>query len=192
MHTLSRFTALALVFFLALTFAIETASADITRRCQAGLDVWVANGGPTDATRLGSIEGQGSCSGTLTANTCRERAKGAILNCLDDLWSQKQVDAIPARCKNLFSGSSRSGAELTYDGILIIDEPNRLTARAARFACCQARPNASFIRLGFGAVLTGDAKCAKTKVGNNRYQEDVNLGTYNMNCDVWRAGGICD
>ena len=171
---------------------VQSAEADITRQCEAGLDVWVRNGGPGSTTRLGNITGQGSCTGALYANTCRMRAKDAILKCLADVWANRQIDQIPESCNNLVSGSSRSGAELTYDGILIIDEPNRLTARAARFVCCTARPNSTIVQIGFGAVLTGDEKCAKTKVGNNRYQEDVDLGNYNMNCDVWRANGICE
>jgi hypothetical protein len=183
-------------FFLALMFSVlsfaRIASADITRNCFAGIDVSIIDEGPNWSRRLGNIVGQGSCNNVLQANTCRSRARQAVGECVQAMWQGRQVNAIPAACKNLVSGSSRSGAKLTYDGIMVINEPNRLSARTARLVCCQARPDSDKVKLFFSGVLTGDEKCAKHKVGNNQYQEEFDLGHYDMNCDSWRDAGICD
>lgn len=166
------------------------ASADITRTCKASIDVYVNNNGPNWSVSLGEVIGQGSCSGKLKANECRSRARSALDACLRDLWAGRQVNAIPASCRSLVAGSSRSGARLQYDGITTIAEPNRLMARVAASTCCrQPRPDKLTVQVN--GRITGDKNCAATKIGKDRFQDEYGFPKYDMNCAAWRAQGIC-
>jgi hypothetical protein len=176
---------------LVLAAAVAPAAADITRGCSASLDVYVVDGSLSSADQLGTIEGRGGCSNKAHANDCRARARAEIDRCRNDLWNGRQVNAIPASCRSIVQGSSRSGAKLSYDGILVYSEPNRLMARAARAACCQLRPNADKLNIQIGGRITGDKKCASTKIGKDNYQDEYGYPKYEMSCKAWRAKGIC-
>jgi hypothetical protein len=184
-----RFTKFALLLFA--FFAASPASADISRSCRANVVVTVIDNKLDKTESLADIEGRGSCSGKHKANECRSRARGALNTCLKDLWAGRQSNAIPASCKNMVEGSSRTGARLQYQGIVIIAEPNRLMARAAVSACCRMRPQAAKLTVQVGGRISGDKKCAAHKIGKDSYQEEYGFPNYEMNCSAWRAQGIC-
>ncbi len=146
---------------------------------------------PNGFMSMGTFDGRGSCANTIQANKCRERARAEIGACMTQLWLERDINKIPSRCNTLVSGSSRNCARLTYDGIMVISRPFRLTARAARYICCQMRPDASAIQAQFYAIIVGDEKCGKVKTGNNNYQDEVNVGNVTFHCDGWRENGIC-
>lgn len=165
--------------------------ADITRSCSASLDVYVLDKKPNAYMNLASIEGRGSCDNKLRANDCRERARREIDRCRNDLWAGRHSNGIPASCDSLVDGSSRAGAKLQYDGIFLIAQPKRLTARGAYAVCCQLRPNAGKLSIAFEGRISGDQKCAANRIGPDRYQEEYGFPKYEMNCSEWRAQGIC-
>jgi|GEM_PF-1854622 len=141
---------------------------------------------------MGSLLGRGSCANSIQANKCRQAARAEIGKCLSQLWTERNANKIPSSCSSLVSGSSRNGARLTYDGILGFEQSQRLTARAARYLCCNMRPNENEVPARFDAVITGDEKCGSVKTGNNRYQDDVEVGQVTFHCDLWRDNGICN
>lgn len=168
-----------------------SAQADITRGCTASLEVFVVDNKPNPAMGLASIEGRGSCDNKLHANECRARARREIDRCRADLWAGRHANAIPASCRSVVEGSSRSGAKLEYDGIFIIAQPQRLTARGAHAVCCKLRPNADKLVVQFSGRINGDEKCASTKIGKDSFQEEFGYPKYDMNCGEWRKQGIC-
>ena len=180
----------ALVAVTVLVLAAIPAYADITRSCSASVDLWIDDSKGNKAAELGTIEGRGSCQSKLHANDCRARARGEIDQCRHDMWANRQANSIPASCKTLVSNSSRSGARLTYAGIALF-EPNRLMARAALAACCRMRPNSDKLTIQIGGRIVGDKKCAATKIGNDRYQEEYAFPRYEMSCKAWRDQGLC-
>lgn len=167
------------------------AQAEITRGCSASVDVYVSDNKPNPWTNLATIEGRGSCKNKLNANDCRQRARAEIDRCRADMWAGRHSNAIPASCNNLVEGSSRSGAKLQYDGIFLIEQPQRLTARGAYAVCCKLRPNADKLVITFEGRITGDQKCAASKIGPDKYQEEFGYPKYDMNCAAWRKQGIC-
>lgn len=167
------------------------AQADITRSCSASLDVYVLDKKPNAYMNLATIEGRGSCSNKLHANECREQARREIDRCRGDLWAGRHANGIPASCDSLVEGSSRAGAKLQYDGIFLIAQPKRLTARGARAVCCQLRPNADKLLVAFEGRINGDQKCAANRIGPDSFQEEYGFPKYEMNCSEWRAQGIC-
>ena len=165
--------------------------ADITRSCSASVDVYVLDKQPTASMNRATIHGRGSCDSTLHANECRERARREIDRCRSDLWAGRHANGIPASCDSLVEGSSRAGAKLQYDGIFLIAQPKRLTARGAFAVCCQLRPKADKLSIAFEGRINGDQKCAATRIGPDSYQEEHGFPKYEMNCSEWRAQGIC-
>lgn len=181
--------------FIAVAFAAlyvtPYAQADITRSCQASLEFFIKDNNPQPYVALGGIEGRGSCNNKLQADKCRENARKALNSCLGSLWANRNVNQVPAACNSIIGGSSRSGAKLTYDGILPIQESNRLTARAAFEVCCVKRKNAGVLVGQFGGRISGDRKCASTKIGNDMYQDEYAFQNYTINCTNVRAQGLC-
>lgn len=176
---------------LAALLSVSPAAADITRSCKASVDAYVVDNGAERFDALGEVIGQGSCSSKLKANECRSRARSAVDACLRDMWSGRQANAIPASCRSLVTGSSRTGARLQYYGITTIAEPNRLMARVAATACCKLRPQAGKLTVQINGRITGDRNCAASKIGKDLYQDDYGFPRYDMNCAAWRAQGIC-
>jgi hypothetical protein len=164
--------------------------ADITRGCSAGFQILIADG--STFADLGSIEGRGSCRNKAQANECRQRARGEIDRCIAGLWRDRQKNAIAPECNSLVSGSSRSGAKLTWSGIYLIAEPNRLTARMAYAACCRMRPSAAQLQVQVVGAIEGDKSCGDLKVGQDRYRSGFSLSNYDMSCTAWREQGLCD
>lgn len=182
---------IAVAASVALLLFVSPAWADTTRGCSASVFFGMTGDGPTRFEDLASIEGRGACKNKNHANDCRAQARAQIDKCLSDLWNGRDQNAIPGSCKSLLSSSGRSGARLEYIGVYRIAEPSRLTARAAFRACCQVKPNAAKLNILFQGFLSGDKKCASGKVGDGKYQEQFFLPTYDMNCNAWRAQGIC-
>lgn len=166
-----------------------TASADITRSCQATLSVKINNSGSGDV--LGNIVGQGSCKNTTQANDCRARANAEIDRCFAGAWRDRQKNALAPECQSLSPGSSRAGARLTWISSLPIAEPARLTARMAYAACCKLRPTAGAIQVTVRGTISGDKGCGSSK-HNGKYYDYYASPTYNMDCNAWRAQGICN
>ena len=177
---------------LVMSFAPSSANADISRTCRATIDIEILDNKPNSVKRLAEITGKGTCKNSTQANTCRQRARSELNACLSEAWKNRQNNSIPSRCNNMVNGSSRPGAKLTYIGIMPINQPARLTARAARYVCCQARPTAGHLTINFGSLINGNKKCAKHKIDKNWYQEEISISNYNMNCFAWRAQGICN
>jgi hypothetical protein len=171
-------------------FASLPVKADITRSCTGSLDVSVNDKLPNAWTNLASFEGSASCKNKLHANDCRRSARAEIDRCMSDLWTGRNSNAIPASCNNPVGGS-RSGVKLEYDGILLIKQPQRLIARGAYQVCCKLRPKADKLVMHFDGRIVGDEKCAATKTGKDRYQDEFSLPEYNLNCTEWRKQGIC-
>ncbi len=167
------------------------AKADITRSCSASLDVYISDNQPNPGMNLATIEGRGSCKNKFNADDCRQRARAEIDRCRADLWAGRHSNAIPASCNTLVEGSSRSGAKLQYDGIYLIEQPQRLTARGASAVCCKLRPKADKLVITFEGRISGDQKCAAHKIGPDKYQEEYGYPKYNMHCAEWRKQGIC-
>ena len=179
------------IFFLVagtLLASTATSMADITRSCKT--DVIMGIGNSQGWKVLGRIAGQGRCEGKSKANTCRERARDAIVGCIDAMWRDRFKNAIAPECNTLASG--RTGAKLTWDSIFLIQEPNRITARIAYWACCTKLPNAPTIEAGIGGAIIGDKGCAASKIGKNLYQSDWGKPPYNIPCSEWREKGICN
>lgn len=189
---MKRFMKSAVYVMVGFVGLAQAATADITRGCSGTVNVEILDGNANNYVLIGKVEGKGSCKNSLQANECRRKARSEINHCYLDMWQNRQNNSIPPRCRSLLSGSSRSGAKLAYEGIMPISQPERLSARAARSVCCYKRPHANKLSLLFYGVVTGDQKCAKYKVGNNKYQEDLNFGKYEMNCAGWRSQGICE
>lgn len=175
----------------ALVAAVSVSHADIERSCSASVFVTAPNGAQTKNFLLGDILGRGSCKNKAHANDCRERAREQVDKCIAAMWRDRHVNAIAPECKSLVSNSSRSGARLSWDGIMVISQPNRLTARMARGMCCKALPNAGKISVQLGGNITGDKKCGASKIGKDLYQSEFGLPRYDMDCGAWRAQGIC-
>lgn len=165
--------------------------ADITRGCEATFRVEIVGGSSSEFQNLGSIEGRGGCQNKAHANDCRARARAEIDRCIAAMWRDRHKNAIAPECKTLVSNSSRSGAELSWNGISAIAEPNRLSARMAYSACCRIRPKATRIQVAVFGAIFGDRKCGATNTGHNLFQSDFDLPTYDMNCSAWRSQGLC-
>jgi len=168
---------------------VPTASADITRSCKAVFSV--ATFTPSLSKTIGSISGQGSCKNKASANDCRAAARKEIDRCIAGMWRDRQKNTIASECNTLVNGSSRAGAKLSWNGILTISEPSRLTARMAYNVCCQMRPDAGRIQARIIGQITGDKMCGEKKVGNDSDQAFIQLQNYDMDCNAWRAQGIC-
>ncbi len=181
------------LFFLFLVIAFtNVAQADIARNCYASLDVYIKDNGANRNISLATVVGKGNCANQLYANKCRENARKAINNCLTDTWDNRHVDAIQNSCDSIINGSSHSGAKLSWDGIIPIDQDNRLTARGAYQVCCVNRKFADKVNVQFGGRITGDQKCASVKIGNNQYQDEYAFSDYVMNCNQLRDQGLCN
>lgn len=179
------------IFLFSMVFGVSNAKADISRSCDASVAIMVLDNNPNAYRILGSIEGRASCK-NLQPNVCRSQARAQINVCLQSVWDNRHADLIPSACKTLANGSSRPGARLDYDGIIPIEQDQRLTARAAFVACCVLRPNAKNLTVFFGGAIVGDEKCGSIKTGPNRYQSDYTFtNNYEMNCEGWREKGIC-
>jgi hypothetical protein len=152
--------------------------ADILRGCSAAFYVVNPNG-----MKLASIEGRGSCKNTARANDCRVRARKQVDACLAGMWRDRQKNAIAPECRTLTS-SGREGAKLSWEGILRIAEPNRLSARMAYATCCRLRPNSTRLSAETAATFSGDKGCGS---GSNKYYP-----AYSMDCDTWRSRGLCN
>jgi hypothetical protein len=129
------------------------ASAEISRGCNASL--FVDTGGGKLAV-VATIEGRGSCKNRFHANTCRERARGAIVTCLRDLWATRNRDGLPTTC-TIFGGG-RPWARLSWQQ----GPPprlNSLTNRAMWFSCCSLRPGAASLAYTVRAGIGGDKGC---------------------------------
>lgn len=170
--------------------ASQPAVAEITRSCTASVIVATFDK-PLALKTLATIDAQGSCKNKLHANDCRERARRELDRCRADMWAGRHTNAVPASCNNLVAGSSRGGAKLQYEGIMVIDEPQRLTARGAFVTCCQLRPKADNVTVSFEGRISGDEKCGSARVGKDNYQDEFGYGKYEMNCKAWREKGIC-
>lgn len=167
------------------------ATADITRDCRASVEFFISDHRPNALASVGEITGRGSCANVIQADKCRERARQALNACISQMWGSRHQNSVPAACNSIVDGSSRSGARLSYLGIIPIQESRRLTARASFMVCCHMRPQAAVVMGGFGGRITGDRKCAAHKIGNDRYQEEYGFGSYQMNCAALRAQGLC-
>lgn len=163
--------------------------ADITRSCSA--DVYVGINGTSSIASIGSIAGRGSCKNKSKANECRAVAREQIDRCVDGMWRDRQKNALAPECTSLSAGSGRDGAKLAWEVAYPIAEPARLTARMAYQTCCKLRPDAGKIKVHISGNITGDKNCGTEKVGNDQYRSHFELQTYDMNCDAWRAQGIC-
>lgn len=141
-----------------LGLTLESAQAKITRSCGVSLGVYVRDGNSNNAYGLGDILGQGSCKNKMSANTCRQIARSQINQCLAEFWKYRNVNMIPAKCRNLVGGSSRPGARLTYQGVMPIAKPKMLMARAARVVCCQLRRGAASVEVQIAGRIFGDKK----------------------------------
>ena len=182
----------ACLLLLPLLVASFPALADITRGCSASVGVFVMDKKADPYTILGTIEARAGCKNKLHADDCRQLARAQIDRCIADLWTGRNENALPGSCNSLASGSSRAGARLQYDGILVIQEPARFTARAAAVVCCQMRPNADQVMVSFDGRINGDQKCASTRIGKDSYQDEFGMPQkYDMKCTQWRAQGIC-
>lgn len=170
----------------------QNAYSDITRNCQASVDVFINDSNAYPRAELASVVGRGSCANAIKANECRERARSAINACLQDLWSNRNNNSIKMSCNSISSGSSRSGARLTWSGILPIPSQNKLTARTTYIVCCQLRPNAASVDVEIGGRITGDRKCASTKIGNDMYQDEFVMSHTELKCGQLRAEGLCN
>ena len=168
------------------------ALADITRGCSASVGVYVMDKKADPYTILGTIQARAGCKNKIHADDCRRLARGQIDRCIADLWTGRNENRIPDSCNSLVSGSSRAGAKLEYDGILIIKEQQRFTARAAATVCCHMRPNTDRVMVSFDGRINGDQKCASTRIGKDSYQDEFAMPQkYDMKCTEWRARGIC-
>ena len=166
--------------------------ADITRGCSASVGVYVMDKKADPYTILGTIQARAGCKNKIHADDCRRLARQQIDRCIADLWTGRNQNARPASCNSLVAGSSRAGARLEYEGILVIKEPARFTARAAAVVCCHMRPNTDRVMVSFDGRINGDQKCASTRIGKDNYQDEFAMPQkYDMKCTEWRAKGIC-
>jgi len=168
------------------------ALADITRGCSASVGVFVMDKKADPYTILGTIQARAGCKNKIHADDCRRLARAQIDRCIVDLWNGRNDNALPVSCNSLAEGSSRPGARLEYDGILIIKEPQRLTSRAAAVVCCHMRPKTDRVMVSFEGRINGDQACASTRIGKDSYQDEYGMPVkYDMKCAEWRAKGIC-
>ena len=189
---MARLCSFSRVLWLPLLAASLPVSADITRGCTASVGVYVMDKKADPYTILGNIQARAGCKNKLHADDCRKLARQQIDRCIVDLWNGRNENALPASCNSLAEGSSRAGARLEYDGILIIKEPQRFTARAAAVVCCHMRPKTDRVMVSFDGRINGDQKCASTRIGNDMYQDEFAMPQkYDMKCTEWRAKGIC-
>jgi hypothetical protein len=178
-----------LVALLACSFP---AMADITRGCSATVGVYVMDKRPNPYALLGTIEARAGCKNKLHADDCRRLARAQIDRCITELWAGRNDNRLPSACDSLASGSSRPGARLQYEGILVIKESERFTARAAATVCCHMRPTTDRVMVSFDGRINGDQKCAATRIGKDSYQDEFAMPQkYDMKCTEWRARGIC-
>jgi hypothetical protein len=147
-----RIAAAAAIMLVAALCSSE-AVAEASRGCAATIFV-DTGGGKLDS--VATIEGRGFCKNRFHAKTCRERARGAIVTCLRDLWAKRGRDGLPSTC-TIFGGG-RPWARLTW---LAGPPPrlNSLTNRAMWFACCKLRPNAESLAYTIRAGIGGDKGC---------------------------------
>jgi hypothetical protein len=153
-----------------------TAAADISRGCSG---VILVHAGGNQTAVAATIEGRAYCS-RWHPNQCRERARNAITNCVNELWAQRTQNALPPSC--IISGGGRPWAKLTWSSSGINNQRNRLLSRVGWKACCELRPTVEstgfFLRIG----INGDNGCHRAFTLDDNYQ---------FACRVLRNVGFC-
>ena len=177
-----------IVIIAALGLAALPAAADTTRTCSGQIKAR-ANG---KSEVIATINGVGHCRNKHHANDCRIQARKAIEACLRAVWPAHMENTPPVECRS-FAGGGRPFAELTYQCIYLIPNPQRYLNRLAHSACCRMAPKKDFVTLSVNAQKWGKNHCAGHRVGKDHYQDDSKFvhGPVNFDCKKRRAEGIC-
>jgi len=108
-----------------------TAAAEISRGCRANVLVHTGN----SSALVAQVEGRGFCKNRFHANECRERARDAIATCMQDLWAQREQNALPPSCTII--GSGRPFAILSWASSGLRLFRNSLNHQTGWQVCCR-------------------------------------------------------
>jgi hypothetical protein len=165
--------ATALISFFAL--CTGAAMADISRGCSG---VILVDAGNSTAV-VAEIEGRGFCS-RWHPKECRERARGAITTCVNELWAQRTQNALPASCT--ISSGGRPWAKLTWAASGLNGQYNRLLSRVGWKTCCQLATNVESAGFFLHIGVNGDNGCHRSFTLGDSYQ---------FACRILRNTGFC-
>ncbi|MEM7065891.1 MAG: hypothetical protein AAF572_22345 [Cyanobacteria bacterium P01_B01_bin.77] len=94
MKRITLLFSIVLILLSLTVFSVAPASAAV-RRCDATYE-WQTTGGSIGPIRFGEFTAKGECGSTVP-NRCRERARSAAKNCMEDHWSKRGLSSPVSR-----------------------------------------------------------------------------------------------